>query len=164
MALPQVIVNGKVRVLGCKPGPLAHARLAAYERTHLYLPDEFTLEKLATVLDQGQHSTCTANSRAAMRVNAMRAATLATHDGATLAGSLALMQEVPAIPLADPSRLFLYWNTTDSEGDPGEDNGASVTDTAAADHDHGNCHESLWAYTDDNLPIKPTDGCYTQAR
>jgi C1A family cysteine protease len=70
----------------------------------------------------------------------------------------------PPIALESPSRLFLYWNTEDTEGDPGEDNGATIADTCESDLRFGMCPEADWDYVAANFLQPPPDAAYAAAR
>ena len=68
-----------------------------------------------------------------------------------------------SLPVFMPSRLFLYFNERDMEGDPGEDNGAQIRDGVKSLNTLGICDETLWPYEVLNLTNKPNPECYTAA-
>ncbi len=171
-----IIHRGVTRILNWRPGPVGMSRLRRFAprpsllalRSGEPLPTKLSLRPLVTILDQGQYGTCTANSRANARVVAQRVSALwpsgAPAAFATALATVAAQNLLPTIPLSDPSRLFIYWNTEDSEGDPGQDNGATITDTAVADATYGACHETTWTYTDDNFLVQPSPAAYDEGK
>ena len=57
--------NGVTRILNWRPGPQGIAKLKVHRaRMGKALPPVFSMRKVVTILDQGEHGTCTANSRA----------------------------------------------------------------------------------------------------
>jgi C1A family cysteine protease len=98
--------------------------------------------KCPPVYDQGQIGSCTANSIGA-------------------AFEFELLKE----GLTDfmPSRLFIYYNERDMEGDVGTDGGAQIRDGVKSVSQLGVCSETLWPYSTDALFTKPTPDCYAAA-
>ena len=149
---------------GWRPGPRGHGRLRlGVSRLTAPRPRHFSLRPLVTILDQGQTGTCTAFSHCGARVTAQRARLVLAGAG-SLADPVAMQAAVAqTIPLPDPAPYFLYYNTEDSEGDPGDDNGATIGDTCTSDNRFGICHEATWPTVDANFLTKPSDAAYAEA-
>ena len=64
----------------------------------------------------------------------------------------------------DSSRLFLYYNSREYEGNTGVDSGAPFCDTLKAIHVKGICRESLWPYKTRKFADRPTPACYDDAK
>uniref|UniRef100_A0A1X7SZ67 Peptidase C1A papain C-terminal domain-containing protein n=1 Tax=Amphimedon queenslandica TaxID=400682 RepID=A0A1X7SZ67_AMPQE len=63
----------------------------------------------------------------------------------------------------DPSRLFLYYNTREREGNQSKDSGASIRDTVKSMNRKGVCKESEWPYKVWKFKEKPPQSCYDAA-
>lgn len=63
-----------------------------------------------------------------------------------------------------PSRLFIYYNERDMEGQTGEDTGASIRDGIKSINKQGVCDETLWPYDISKFAVKPSEECYNQAK
>jgi C1A family cysteine protease len=108
------------------------------------------------VFDQGQLSSCTGNA---------------------LAGALEFLElkelkakmsksEAPeefGDKFSSISRLFVYWNEREMEGDTDEDGGAMIRDGIKTLASIGACEESLWPYLEDNLFKKPLQKAFDEA-
>lgn len=95
------------------------------------------------VYDQGHLGSCTANA---------------------IAGALhydELKQSLPNV--AAPSRLFIYYNERDMEGNVGTDSGAAIRDGIQSVHTQGYCNETTWPYDITRFTQKPSTACYTEA-
>lgn len=106
----------------------------------LILPPSVKLEGPAPVFDQGQLGSCTAN-----------------------AISSALMFEMGKdveLPTFIPSRLFIYYNEREIEGDVDHDNGAEIRDGIKSVASQGAVTEEEWPYFEDRFKLKPSDECY----
>merc|ERR1712048_1005923 len=62
-----------------------------------------------------------------------------------------------------PSRLFIYWNERNMEGDTKMDAGASIHDGITAVQNLGVCPESMWPYKRNLLFKKPSAACFEEA-
>ena len=62
-----------------------------------------------------------------------------------------------------PSRLMIYFNERDMEGDIGQDNGAQIRDGIKSVVDLGVCPESMWPYDISKFTFRPSDDCYVEA-
>ena len=100
-------------------------------------------DKFPAVYNQGQTGTCGPNS---------------------MAGVIQYLQGVQGEPLVMPSRLFIYWNTEDMEGTAGTDSGVENRDMIKAVNSLGFCPESEWEFDLGNIPKKPSDQCYADAK
>lgn len=87
------------------------------------------------IYNQGNLNTCTAQVMAAL---------------------IDITRVASEMPLASPSRLFIYWFTRAITGQQNVDNGASIKDSISAVLNHGYCFESLWPYVQDNLFLSPS--------
>ena len=63
----------------------------------------------------------------------------------------------------DPSRLFLYYNTREREGNTRVDSGASIRECVKALNCKGVCKESDWSYNIAYYTTKPPARCYKAA-
>ncbi|MGP8251858.1 MAG: C1 family peptidase [Terracidiphilus sp.] len=95
------------------------------------------------VYDQGQLSSCTANA---------------------IAGAIQFDQMKQGAKVFMPSRLFIYYNERDMEGDPASDNGAAIRDGVKCIASRGVCPESEWPYEEAKVADKPPAQCYTDAK
>ncbi|GAC1456903.1 MAG: C1 family peptidase [Chamaesiphon sp.] len=93
--------------------------------------------------DQGQLGSCTANATAA---------------------AFEFCQRKEKLFEFIPSRLFIYWNTRDLEGDTQEDAGGELRDAAKAIGTYGVCPEKVWPYEIARFAAKPSIACYTIGR
>jgi C1A family cysteine protease len=96
----------------------------------------------ATVYDQGQLGSCTANAIAA-----------------------AFEFDLGKQQLADfmPSRLFIYYNERRMEGTVDTDSGAMIRDGIKSLAKQGVCTEDAWPYNIPKFADQPPPECYTQA-
>ena len=63
-----------------------------------------------------------------------------------------------------PSRLFIYYNERDMEGNVDNDTGASLRDGVKTINKIGYCNETQWPYDIEKFKEKPTGDCYDYAR
>jgi C1A family cysteine protease len=63
-----------------------------------------------------------------------------------------------------PSRLFIYYNERDIEGNTDRDTGASLRDGVKCINNIGYCNETIWPYDITKFIEKPTQECYDYAR
>jgi C1A family cysteine protease len=97
--------------------------------------------QMPPVYDQGDLGSCTANAIAA-------------------ASEFLWMQKAHEIV---PSRLFIYYNEREIEGDVNQDNGAQLRDGIKAVVQWGECPETQWPYDPAKFAVKPTQDCYDHA-
>jgi C1A family cysteine protease len=62
-----------------------------------------------------------------------------------------------------PSRLFIYYNEREKEGNIETDSGAEIRDGIKSIHCQGVCPEPQWPYNIDKFTTKPTEACYQTA-
>jgi C1A family cysteine protease len=63
-----------------------------------------------------------------------------------------------------PSRLFIYYNERDIEGNVDRDTGASLRDGVKCINKIGYCNETQWPYDIQKFTEKPEQSCYDYAR
>jgi C1A family cysteine protease len=63
-----------------------------------------------------------------------------------------------------PSRLFIYYNERDMEGNVDNDTGASLRDGVKTINNIGYCNETQWPYDITKFTEKPSQDCYVFAR
>lgn len=63
-----------------------------------------------------------------------------------------------------PSRLFLYYNERDMEGNTGTDAGAEIRDGMKSINRIGVCSETEWPYDISTFTEKPSNECYESAK
>ena len=97
------------------------------------------------IYDQGDVGSCTGNS---------------------IAGALDFIhkQDHPDSDFFYPSRLFIYYNERDMEGDVQIDGGASIRDGIKSVNSIGACKETTWPYIEASFAVKPSDAAYTEAK
>jgi C1A family cysteine protease len=121
-------------------------------RDHLYAAAPAILAQLPVskdlrpgcppVYDQGQLSSCTANA---------------------IAGAIEFDQIKQGVKVFVPSRLFIYYNERDMEGDAGSDSGAAIRDGVKSIGSQGVCAETEWPYDETKVADKPSAQCYAAA-
>lgn len=118
-------------------------------------PDHVDLRSLCSpVADQGEIGSCTANAWGAGMIEFLELYEKKNKiEGA---------QVFSSAPFDAVSRLFLYWNERDANGDTSEDSGAELRDGAKALASLGICRESVWDYNQDNLFAKPSDAAFAE--
>jgi C1A family cysteine protease len=94
------------------------------------------------IYDQGELGSCTANAIAA-------------------AFEFELLKA--KLPDFTPSRLFIYWNERNAEGDTSQDNGASLRDGLTSIGKLGVCPEAEWPYDVAQFATRPTSQCFQDA-
>ena len=143
-------VNSKNRKFGWKPDlpdqrDFYYKKLSRKEKLQL-LPKKVDLRTTGffpPVYNQGEMGSCTAQSiAAAIYFDRMK-------------------QKCSKI---DPSRLFIYWNEREVEGDTGSDSGAIIRDGIKSVNKIGYCKEELWQYKSELLFKKPSQNCYDEAK
>jgi C1A family cysteine protease len=109
------------------------------------LPSSVDLRsKLASVYDQGNLGSCTANA------------------GCGIFHYNQIQQDIKWE--SDPSRLYLYYNTRRLEGTVKQDSGASIRDTIKAIASYGMCLENDWPYMINKFTTKPPQKNYKFGR
>lgn len=63
-----------------------------------------------------------------------------------------------------PSRLFIYYNERDMEGNINTDSGASLRDGIKSINKIGYCNETQWPYEIEHFREKPNEECYEYAK
>jgi C1A family cysteine protease len=121
-------------------------------RDHLYAAAPAILAQLPAskdlrtqcppVYDQGDLSSCTANA---------------------IAAAVQFDQIKQGVKVFTPSRLFIYYNERDMEGDAGSDTGAAIRDGVKCIAGQGVCPETVWPYDAAKFADKPSPECYTDA-
>ena len=96
----------------------------------------------SAVEDQGQLGSCTANA---------------------LVGNLEFLEKKEGCPVADLSRLFIYYNERAMEGTINEDSGAMIRDGVKSLVNLGVCTEKIWPYNIGKFTAKPTAACFKEA-
>jgi len=142
------IVNNKYKKYGWKKD-LPDKRDNLFESNYL-LSVEKPLDKVdlrdkcPKVYNQGELGSCTANAIAcAIQFDEMKQNLL---DNDT------------------PSRLFIYYNERDMEGNIDNDTGASLRDGVKCINKIGYCNETQWPYNIEKFKEKPEQSCYDYAR
>lgn len=92
--------------------------------------------------DQLRSSSCTAHGISA-----------SIWSGEFIAGQIPVM----------PSRLFMYYNERDMEGDAGEDSGAMIRDGIKVCNLDGIVDESLWPFDESKILVRPHQEIYDAA-
>jgi C1A family cysteine protease len=100
-------------------------------------------DNMPPVYDQGQLGSCTANA---------------------IAGAIQYDEIRQKQPSKTPSRLFIYYNERDMEGNVPYDAGAYIRDGIKSINSIGYCDESMWPYILDKFTIKPSNDCYNYAK
>ena len=107
------------------------------------LPPSIDLRPLCSAVEnQGQLGSCTANA---------------------LVGSLEFLEQKAGKPVADLSRLFIYYNERAIEGTINDDAGAMIRDGVKSLVNQGVCTEKQWPYNVAKFKQKPTAACYKSA-
>lgn len=110
------------------------------------------------VVNQGDVGSCTGNAIASalefIQLKGMRDEALAP-----------LPHEFTETEGFDPiSRLFIYYNEREEEGDPLSDNGAQLRTGIDVIKSLGFCRESLWPYDESKWMVKPPAAAYAEAK
>ena len=77
-----------------------------------------------------------------------------------LAACFEMVAKIEKRTIAQPSRLFLYYNARVRDGWPDKDQGASIRDAIKAAADPGACAETVWPYDQTQVCVKPSDAAY----
>jgi len=109
------------------------------------LEHKFTLcEKMPPILNQGKLGSCTANG---------------------ICNAIRYCEMVEGIDSCKPrSRLFIYYNERDMEGNVNEDLGAQIRDGMKSINTQGACYEETWPYDITQFCEKPTPSCYKEGK
>jgi hypothetical protein len=97
---------------------------------------------LTEVEDQGDLGSCTANA---------------------LAGAVEYLEKRIANNAERVSRLFIYWNERDLEGETNQDHGAAISDGIKALKERGVCSEEVWPYDVGSVFDEPHDEAFGDA-
>ena len=100
-------------------------------------------EKCPKIYNQGELGSCTANA---------------------LACAIQFDEMKQKLENCVPSRLFIYYNERDMEGNIDNDTGASLRDGVKCINNIGYCNETQWPYDIEKFKEKPTGDCYDYAR
>ena len=135
------------RLLGWKPD-LPDLRDFLYDDHHATLPF-LSLKKsvdlrqnFPSIYDQGDTSSCTSQAIAAVCCFDLK---------------------IQNQPVFNPSRLFIYWNERNIEGDTNHDDGAVVRDGIKAVATYGFAPETDWPFDVKKLLVKPDDKVFADA-
>ena len=93
------------------------------------------------VYNQGSIGSCTANSSGSMYAWILKSMTNSQ---------------------LTPSRLYIYYNSRMLEGTTRVDAGATLRDTMKSLSLYGVCNETIWAYAQNNLFVKPNTASYAE--
>jgi C1A family cysteine protease len=100
-------------------------------------------EKCPNVYNQGELGSCTANA---------------------LACAIQFDEMKQKLENSVPSRLFIYYNERDMEGNIDNDSGASLRDGVKSINKIGYCNENQWTYDIEKFSEKPPQECYEYAK
>lgn len=121
-------------------------------RDHCYVPvNEKKIDRVLTlrdnmpkVLDQGQLGSCTANG---------------------ICNTIVFAEMKEGIDDGKPrSRLFVYYNERNIEGNVDEDSGAQIRDGIKSVNKLGACFEDTWPYDITQFTEKPSEAAYNEAK
>lgn len=147
-----------------KHGPLHNLRTpyegATYVHNHKELPDKVDLSRyIPSVYDQGKFGACVAHSASqAIRLLVSR------RDRQRYKISRLLWSDPYAESLKHPSRLYIYYNSRQTEGDPlNVDSGCTNQSACMAIEHYKICPEDLWPYSAENLNKHPPHNAYAVA-
>lgn len=79
------------------------------------------------------------------------------------AGAMHYMRRKQGLADFEPSPLFIYWNSRDSEGTADYDGGSQVRDAIRATAKLGACPETAWPFAAARVNTKPTPETYGAA-
>jgi C1A family cysteine protease len=134
------------RIYGWKKGltySQHHKILFSAEPAHSNIKLVDLRDKCPAPYDQGKLGSCTANSLA-----------FCYHYDE-------LKQNESSI--FTPSRLFIYYNERDIEGNVSSDAGAEIHDGIKVINTIGVCSENIWPYDISKFATKPDDNCFEEA-
>lgn len=136
-----------IRKYGWRPDrPSIHDQVLAPAPYSLLsaLPPLVNLEShMPPVYDQGNLNSCTSHA---------------------IAAAIEYNRKKLSLPDFIPSRLFIYYNERNLEGEVGMDNGAAIRDGIKTVLAQGACHESLWPYNESKVFTLPSANAYTDAK
>lgn len=132
----------KIKRYGCKPDLIDHRDFMFLRSEHyaklIELPPSVNLvDKLPPCWDQGDLGSCTGHGSGA---------------------AIAFLK-----PGFMPSRLMIYYDGREIEGDTNDDAGAQIRDVVAGLADRGVCDEALWPYDISAFAISPNNDAYQSA-
>lgn len=120
-----------------------------FKLANMMLPAKYSLvDHMPPVYDQAQTSSCTANGLVALV------------EHLELTSGEFLVNGAKYIPL---SRLFVYYNERNIEGDPNQDNGAVAADGVHSLMQFGAATESAWPFSEQALLACPAPNVYQDA-
>jgi C1A family cysteine protease len=128
------------------------------------LPRSFSLrEQMPPVLNQGKLGSCTANGicNAILYCEMKEKIDQTEQTEQTEPGSTS---DSTAFTYKPRSRLFLYYNERDMEGNVNEDSGAQIRDGIKSVNTTGVCFEDSWPYDITQFTEKPPANCYKEAK
>ena len=133
---------------GCKRDPIDHRdRKKIYDMvpSSLQYPTVDLRKYVTGIYNQGPLNSCTANA---------------------VCGAYRMDVKRESLPVLNPSRLFLYYNTRKIENTVSVDDGATLRDTMKSIHSVGVCKEKIWPYVDIKQRFKerPPQRAYMEAR
>lgn len=133
----------KIKRYGCKPDLIDHRDLMFVRSEHfdklIEIPRSVNLvDKLPACWDQGDLGSCTGHGSGA---------------------AMAFLK-----PGFMPSRLMIYFDGRQIEGDTDDDAGAQIRDVVSGLANQGVCDEGLWPYDISQFAVEPTPACYDLAK
>lgn len=118
--------------------------LAPHYTAGVALPTSCDLRsKCPPVYDQGDLGSCTANAGS---------------------GAVEYDMRVQNQKVVTPSRLFLYYNERNLDGDVDTDAGSSLRTCIRAINQFGVCNDELWPYNPSQFAVRPPVDAYAQAK
>lgn len=127
-----------------KVTPPSHFKYSLKAELPEVLPSKVDLrEHCAGIFDQGQLGSCTANA---------------------ICSAIEFDEKKQGKDVIEKSRLFLYYNEREVEGNVGEDSGASIHDGINSVNRVGICEEKYCPYDISKFKEKPSYDAYTNAK
>ncbi len=147
-----------------KHGPLHKLRTPYEGKKYIHkvkaFPDKYDLSKyIPSVYDQGKCGACVAHSASqAIRILVSHR----DHQRYTLSRMFSSDPYVTA--LKHPSRLYIYYNARQSDGDPlDSDSGCTNHSACMAIEHYKVCPEEVWPYVSENVTKHPSHKAYALA-
>ena len=131
---------------GCKPDPIDHRdwmKMYAMVPSSLQYPSVDLRKYVTGIYNQGQLNSCTANAAC---------------------GAYRMDVNKESLPVFNPSRLFLYYNTREMEDCVSENKGVYIRDTIKSIASVGVCKEKIWPYVAKEFAECPPQEAYMEAR